>query len=74
MAPTDQTFPKHYHQSFVDYFQFVVCAGLLKTETLKLRWQDWSTDIEDGVSIGRIHARAIEKAARKTKKPSRENL
>ena len=41
----------------------------MKTETLKLRWQDWSADVEDGISIGRKHAGAIEKAARKTKKP-----
>jgi len=36
-APTDQTLPKYYRQSFVDYFQFVVWTGLRRTEALKLR-------------------------------------
>tara|TARA_B100000519_G_scaffold22546_1_gene15953 strand:+ start:443 stop:1708 length:1266 start_codon:yes stop_codon:yes gene_type:complete len=66
---TDQTVPKYYRQAFVDFFQLVVFTGLRRTECLKLRWNDWTLDYEDGVRIGRIHVRAVEKGARKTKKP-----
>jgi len=61
--------PKYYRQAFVDYFQLVVWTGLRTTEALKLRWNDWSIDEKDGVRIGRIQMLAIEKGARRTKKP-----
>lgn len=63
--PTDQSLPKFYRQTFVDYFQLVIWTGLRKTEALKLRWSDLSFD--DEYQSWKIDVRALEKGARKNK-------
>lgn len=65
---TDQTRPKYYRQSFVDWSKLVVWTGLRKSEALKLQWRDvtWEED-EDGYEYCLIKVAGFEKLARKTK-------
>lgn len=65
-SPTDQSLPKLYRQSFVDYFQLVIWTGLRKTEALKLKWSDLY--FSDEYDAWMIKVRAIEKGARKNAK------
>lgn len=62
---------RFYRQVFVNWAKLVAYTGLRTTEALKLRWEDWETGIEDGVEIGWITVRALEKGARKTETPRR---
>ena len=64
---TDQTRPKYYRQSFVDWTKLVVWTGLRKSEALKLQWRDIKWDVEDGYDYCLINVAGYEKTARKTK-------
>lgn len=64
--PTDQSRPKYYRQSFVDYTKLVVWTGLRASEALRLQWRDFSLKAEDNSPYCLIHVAAREKKARKT--------
>ena len=61
-----QDLARFYRQVFVNWAKLVVYTGLRTTEALKLRWEDWETGTEQGIQIGWLTVRAIEKGARKT--------
>lgn len=67
----EQVNARFYRQICANWIKLVVYTGLRTTEALKLRWEDWQVGTEDGIEIGWLHVRAIEKGARKTNRDRR---
>lgn len=66
LLPTDQTRPKYYRQSFVDYTKLVVWTGLRVSEALRMQWRDFELKEDGNVTYCLVTCAAREKLARKT--------